>query len=294
LQVSELLPRPHKCSPVSHDAACGEYVKLYNSSSKLVDLSQFRLRVGYRGQSATTSNTYLLAGSIAPGQYATIVQDADGRPVSLTDSGSFVWLEDTYGVKVYDGTVASYPDATAVAKEGAAWAYDSASGTWKWTSQPTPGRGASVFAPLAAKVAKAATASQLKPCKSGQYRSPETNRCRSLASASASSLTPCRPGQTRNPDTSRCRNATLAGSKLKPCAPNQERNSETNRCRKKTSAIPGAAFAAEPVKEGGKSFMGWWALGGVGALAVGYGAWEWRHEMLGAIRKMGAFALGRK
>lgn len=294
LQVSEILPKPYKCSPVSTNATCGEYVKLYNPSAWPVDLSQFRLRVGYQGQSSTSSNTYSLAGTVAPGHYATIAQDADGRPLSLTDSGSFVWLEDAYGLKAYAATVASYPSATSVTKEGAAWAYDTSSGTWKWTARPAPGNQPSVFVALPSKTTKASAASQLKPCKAGQYRSKETNRCRSLASATASNLTPCKPGQTRSPETNRCRkNATLASS-LKPCASNQERNPETNRCRKKASDIPGATFAVEPVKETGKAFAGWWALGGVGLLAAGYGAWEWRHEALGAIRKVGMFAIGRK
>ena len=55
-----------------------------------------------------------------------------------------------------------------------------------------------------------------------------------------------------------------------------------------------AAFAVEPVKDGGKAFIGWWALGGVGVLAGGYGVWEWRREMAGAIRKVTAFFVSNK
>jgi len=37
------------------------------------------------------------------------------------------------------------------------------------------------------------------------------------------------------------------------------------------------------------AFAGWWALGGVGTLAAGYGAWEWRREMISALGKVKGF-----
>lgn len=129
-------------------------------------------------------------------------------------------------------------------------------------------------------------ASVLAACKLGQYRSEETNRCRNLVTAST--LTPCKEGQYRSEETNRCRNLTTASASLKPCAENQYRNEATNRCRKlPTTTVPSAAFAVEPVKEGAKAFIGWWALGGVALVAVGYAAWEWRSEVrawLAAVR----------
>lgn len=291
LQVSEILANPQSCSPLDTSAACGDYVKLYNPTDQAVDLSSLRLRVGYKGQNPTSSNTYLLSGKIAPGHYKTITKSADNRPLSVTNSGGFVWLEDTYGLKQYDATVQSYADASS--KKGQAWAYDANDGAWKWTTQPTPDDAPSVFPVVPAKVTTA-TARTLVPCKSNQYRSPETNRCRLLASAESASLKPCAANQTRNLETNRCRKIGSTASTLTPCKENQERNPDTNRCRNKVGDIPKAAFSVEPVKEAGKTFIGWWALGGVGVLAVGYGAWEWRREMLGGIRKVGAFFTGRK
>lgn len=293
LQLSEIVAHPRKCSPLETTPDCGDYVKLYNPTAASIDLSRFRLRVGFAGQDASSSNTFLLAGVIAPGQYAVVTHDLDGRDISLTNSGAFVWLEDTYGVVRYDNTVTEYADASAEKKTGWAWAYDSNDGKWKWTSQPTPYNAPSVFV-LPVETKKAVAVKTLTPCKEGQYRSEETNRCRNIASA-ASTLTPCKEGQERNPETNRCRSVAGASTELKPCDPGQERNPETNRCRKATGGdIPDAAFAVQEVPDGDSTFVGWWALAGVGVLAAGYGIWEWRRELWGGIRKIGTFFISRR
>jgi hypothetical protein len=281
LQFTEILANPKACSPLETAAECRDYLKLYNASAAAIDLGRYRLRVGYQGQSATASNTYALAGDVLPGHYAVISKSADDREISLTNSGAFIWLEDAYGVQRFDATVQEYPDASAASKKGQAWAYDERDGTWKWTTQPMPYDTPSVFPAAVVKPPK--PASTPTPCKEGQYRSEETNRCRNIAVPAA--LTPCREGQYRSEETNRCRNiATAASANLQPCREGQERNPATNRCRNvASSSLPDAAFAVEPIKEGAKAFAGWWALGGVGALAAGYGAWEWRREMLSAI-----------
>lgn len=287
LQFSEIVANPRKCSPLETTPDCSDYVKLYNPSSQPIDLSQFRLRVGYQGQDATSSNTFILYGVVQPGHFAVITSDFDGQPISLTGSGAFVWLEDTYGIMRYDNTILEYPDASAESKKGWAWAYDATDDVWKWTSQPIPNDAPSVFV-LPPEKKTATAAKSLVACKEDQYRSEETNRCRSIASAS-STLTPCKEDQERSLETNRCRSVKGVSTSLTPCKPGQERNADTNRCRNVTSTIPGAAFAVEPVAETGKEFLGWWALGGVGALAVGYGAWEWRREVWSGIRKVGSF-----
>ena len=124
---------------------------------------------------------------------------------------------------------------------------------------------------------KIVTAAVLADCSEGQYRSEETGRCRSIPVASV--LTACKLGQYRSEETNRCRNI-VAASVQKPCKDNQYRSEETNRCRNLPAAsVPESAFAVQPVKEGAMAFVGWWALGGVGLMAVGYGAWEWRQEI---------------
>ena len=104
-------------------------------------------------------------------------------------------------------------------------------------------------------------------------------------------LAPCASNQVRNPETNRCRAVSTAGS-LKPCAANQERNPETNRCRNKVDMVQ-ADFPVEVVGESAQSTLGWWAFGGVGLLALGYAGWEWRIEIMNAIKKVGSFIPSR-
>src|SRR5688572_2201939 len=118
LQITEVLANPRSCSPVEVSGDCGDYVKLYNPTTHPIDLSAFRLRSGYKGQNATSSNTFSLAGTIASGQYATLATSGDGHPIVLANSGSFVWLEDVYGLMIYESTLLEYPDAASDAKKG--------------------------------------------------------------------------------------------------------------------------------------------------------------------------------
>ncbi len=289
LQITEVLANPRACSPIETSGDCVDFVKLYNPTAQVISLSNFRLRVGYLGQISSASNTFALAGEVQPGGYEVIVKSADDKPVSLTNSGAFLWIEDLYGMKIYETTVLEYPDASSDAKKGQAWAYDNADGVWKWTTQPTPFNSPSVFPVIISKPKVQVTAGSV-PCKEGQYRSEETNRCRALASDVAV-LAPCDDDEERNPATNRCRKlATLANQQLAACKEGQERSAETNRCRNVAlEGPPAAAFAVEAAGEAGKAFVGWWAAGGVGMLGLGYGAWEWRREALGLLQKIGTF-----
>lgn len=313
LRVVELLANAKKCAPLEEAPNCREFIKIQNTSGQAVDLSRYRLRFGYANDTPGIGNTVHLSGTLANGAYYTVSARDDGKPLEITASGGSVWLEDAQGLKaIYGETVYSYPDIGDGDYKGFSWAVDG-TGKWRW-AVASPG-GANNFAipaglgsvkadartpcradqfrnPETGRCKKLASASSTKPCKPGQYRNPETNRCRSLATATAQK--PCKPGQYRNSATNRCKSATAASAGLKPCKPGQERNPDTNRCRKKASSIPGSAFAVEPLNETGKAFAGWWALGGVGVLAAGYGAWEWRQEAAAAMRKMLAFAIGGK
>lgn len=313
LQVSEILPNPRDCSPLETALDCSDYIKLYNPTDQPIDLSYFRLRNGYLGQAPSSSNTLNLEGVLEPGHYITI-------PMSVINTANWVWLEDSYGMKRYDSTVQDYPDASSTTKQGSAWAYDTADGTWKWTIDPTPEDAPSAFpVVLAAETSTPTTtltpcrddqyrseetnrcrnivtttiSSELTPCKEGQYRSEDTNRCRSVVSA-ISSLVPCDEDQERNPLTNRCRSTTTLASALTPCGPGQERNPDTNRCRQVTKSVAALAGAVQPVKDDGKSFVGWWALGGVASLALGYAVWEWRREIAGGFGKLGSILHARK
>jgi len=108
--------------------------------------------------------------------------------------------------------------------------------------------------------------------------------------SAASTLTPCKEGQYRSEETNRCRSITGDTNELAPCKEGQERNPETNRCRTVQAAQPTKAdYAVEPIKETATAFTGWWALGGISALAAGKIGWEWREEIANAVRKVGSF-----
>ena len=134
---------------------------------------------------------------------------------------------------------------------------------------------------------KIEAAKTVTPCKEGYYRSEETGRCRSIASAAAKTLNPCPDGQFRNPATGRCKKIAAADDILKDCPEGFERNPTTRRCRKiKTASMPVVGSATAGVQQVAGATWGWWVFGGVSLLAVGYGAWQWRWEMSQLIRRL--------
>ncbi len=150
--------------------------------------------------------------------------------------------------------------------------------------------------PLTGRCRNIPSESLLRPCSEGQYRSEETNRCRSIATAAASVLKPCADDQFRNPTTNRCKKiASSEDSLLTDCGEGRERNPATNRCRNVlASAPPPADFAVEPIEAPASVFIGWWVLGGIMLLALGYAGWEWREEIGRAIRKAGTVFVSKK
>lgn len=134
---------------------------------------------------------------------------------------------------------------------------------------------------------KIETAKTVTPCKEGYYRSEATGRCRSIASAAAKTLKPCPDGQFRNPATGRCKKIAAADDILKDCPEGFERNPATKRCRKiKTASMPVVGSATSGVQHVAGATWGWWVFGGVSLLAVGYGAWQWRWELSQLIHRL--------
>ena len=127
----------------------------------------------------------------------------------------------------------------------------------------------------------------ITPCKDGYYRSEETGRCRSIASAAAKTLKPCPEGQFRNSSTGRCKKIASTDDIAKECPEGFERNPQTKRCRKvKSASMPTVGSAAAEVKQVAGATWGWWVFGGVSLLAVGYGVWQWRWEISQFVRKI--------
>jgi len=282
IRVVEIFANPQACSPTDTKVECRNYIKLHNPTSDFVDVSNYRLRVGQGNQTAGINNAFSLSGVMEPGGYLVVAARDDGQPYNITASGGYVWLEDRYGLVVYEETTQAYTNIGGVSNRGLSWALDPHDNTWKW-AVPNP-YGANNFN----VVREAAQTKSLAPCRDGQYRNPATNRCRAIAATST--LAPCREGQYRNPETNRCRSIASASSTLTPCREGQERNPETNRCRMiRSSTPPPADFPVEEVADSVRKFAGWWMLAGVGLLATSYAAWEWRHEMLNYIRRIGSF-----
>ena len=161
---------------------------------------------------------------------------------------------------------------------------------------PTPSTVSDVLAPCPAgqyrhpetrRCRKIEAAKTVTPCKEGYYRSEETGRCRSIASAAAKTLKPCPDGQFRNPATGRCKKIAATDDILKDCPEGFERNPATRRCRKiKTASIPVVGSATAGVQHVAGATWGWWVFGGVSLLAAGYGAWQWRWELSQLIRRL--------
>lgn len=138
LKIIELYPDAAACPPNDTMSICVDYVKLYNPTAAPINLNLFRLRTGAFGSSATPSTTISLNGILGAEQYISV-------PLALSNSGNWVWLEDQYGVKIYDNSVTKYPSATGHDQE--AWSINPSTSLWQWSKFPTPGNEPNRFAP---------------------------------------------------------------------------------------------------------------------------------------------------
>ncbi len=137
LAIVEIYPDSPTCSPFASFPDCGDYVKLHNMSSTSIDLSKFRLRTGSSGQSSTSTNTTILSGNLAPGNFMSF-------PITLSGSGSWVWLEDVYGTTRYESSLVSYSSSSGY--DNQAWSYNEQANRWEWTIYPKPGNEPNQFA----------------------------------------------------------------------------------------------------------------------------------------------------
>jgi hypothetical protein len=265
LKITEMLP-----NAIGSDEG-NEFIELYNPNDSDVNLSNY---VFYVGANDTKFYSFPAGSQIGAGQYMAFSND--DIKFTLVNTTSSVRLSSADGTLIDETPVYDNP------KDGMAWAV--IDGVWQYTNQPTPGS-----VNLSSLVVVTAS-STLAPCKDGQYRSEETNRCRSIASDVAD-LVPCAEGEERNPDTNRCRSVTavLGTSDLAPCKDGQERNPDTNRCRNVVSAIPSAGYAPEQTSQSSNNYIVWWSLAGVGLAAISYGVWEWRQEIMRLGQKLGSF-----
>jgi len=326
LRIIEIMSDSRSCNPDDRGADCFDFIKIQNIGDKSVNLAEFRLRTGASTAASTASNTYRWHQPtlhplrdeyvLDPGQIFTLTKRDNGDPLSITNGSGNVWIEDYHGVQSYHAV--SYDGMSLAAARSKSWTFDDRIDQWVF-GVPSPFTANQVYVPIVDvgmgaveglgladcgegrernpdtnRCRNIPVASILAPCKEWQYRSEETNRCRSIASAAASVLKPCADDQFRNPLTGRCKKIASA-DELADCGEGRERNPATNRCRNiANSTVPGAGFAVQPIKDSAMTFVGWWALGGVGVLALGYGVWEWRREIAEQARRATRFFVSDK
>jgi hypothetical protein len=145
LEISELLPDP--ASPASD--AEDEYIEVHNLGSTPVDLDGYSLRTG-----SSLSDSYVLPSvMLAPDAYMAF-KSADSH-LTLANGGS------TVAVFGPDGRQVGERVAYGAAKAGQSWA--KITGSWLWTSTPTPDA-PNIFTapPLAASSVKSSKAKSAK------------------------------------------------------------------------------------------------------------------------------------
>lgn len=324
LKIVELMSDSLSCAPDRNQPGCYDFIKVKNTGQGAINLANYRLRSGASTTASSSTNTFHWQQPtlhplrdeyiLQPGAVLTISLRDGGEPLSLTSGDGNVWIEDYYGLATYSSV--AYHDMDLAAAEGLSWAYNAALDVWQF-GEPSPGGENVLYVPVD-QPGRGAAGASLRPCRDDQYRSEETNRCRSVATASA--LTPCREGQYRSEETNRCRSiASAAASVLKPCADDQYRSPETNRCRKIASADELAdcgegrernpttnrcrnvaaaqpakvEFPVEKVADAPSAFVGWWVLGAIALAAGGYATWEWRREIASGVKKV-AGLFGKK
>ena len=321
LQLYEINPNPGDCSPEvlpQFSLVCRDYIKIVNTSTAAINLTQFRLRAGAFGDSVSITNSYNWQQStftpddeylLGPQEYIIIHMRDDLKDIALTASDKYVWLEDYYGVRIYESV--GYPDMTLSAYNGKSWGKNTLLSSWG-PAVPSPYSFDNTFVveeepeePVVVedilkpcgenqyrstetnRCRSIVVSAALQPCKDGQYRSEETNRCRSIVQAVAASLKPCGDDQFRNPETGRCKKIASTEDIIAPCNDGWARNPETNRCRKILAVSDTKApFAVEPVATESSTMVAIVTVAAVVASGMIYAGWEWRAELGAGIKRL--------
>ncbi len=251
-----------------------EFIELYNPNNTAIDLSGYALALG-----PSFTKLYSLPGVILqPQSYLSFSDTETG--VTLPNTSATVRL---ISPNTTTASEVSYTDL----EEDTSLAYIDTS--WQVTYQPTPGSTniAVTTKPCPEGEVRSSESGQCKtvslaasvlPCKADQTRNLETGRCKNIATAATTSAA-CKIGQEKNPETNRCRTIVVPAA-AKPCPAGQERNTETGRCRKITDL---AATGTNSVKDVPSALVTnnvkWWIAGAAVVGTIGYGLYEWRHEV---------------
>lgn len=277
--VTEIFPNP-KGSDTGN-----EFIEIYNQDEEhSLSLDGYVLKVG---ANLEKSYTFPSGTILAPLEYRAF-SNAEIKYTLLNTSSSVLLEKDG---RVLDDTII-YSEI----KEGESYAM--LNGGWYSTGVPTPSA-PNIIADADPDLedietnetegSDAVSALAVKPCVTNQYRHPETNRCRLIATTSKSSATTCAANQYRHPETNRCRNNSTASSTQTTCKEGQERNPDTNRCRnivKMTQASHGVKGDAIKTQNTGVSWYWWLGIGGVVVIILAYAVWEWRDELKSLVERV--------
>lgn len=254
VEISEVLANPGG-SDVGH-----EFVELHNSTGQPINLGACGIK--------TNGKTYNFEAtdSLAVNEYKAYYDGQTG--LTLLNGGGTVEITPAGAEKVV------YP---ALADDQA---YSLVSGSWQITGLATPG------ASNQASLAEPLTGSNMVDitiCAVGKFRNPETGRCKNLPAVSTAPKA-CAADQERNVQTGRCRKITVVGSTQKPCTAEQERSPQTGRCRKK--AVATTMKTKKDQDPPAKTKPSYWIMLTVASAIVGYGAYEYRHDITHQLGKL--------
>ncbi len=276
VQLSEILANP------AGDDGQGEFIELYNPLDHDQSLYGCSLRLASGKEYAFTTLDTMMAHEYKAYPYSSTA-------LQLSNSGGTVTL-----ITVGQQASTTYPTVG----DDDAWAL--VNGVWNISKQPTPN--AANVASSSAESASVTSLEESAACPEGKYRNPDTGRCRNIPTDNPLTACPegqernlttgrcrksvvtatqavCQPGQERNPDTSRCKKVETAATQ-KPCDPGQERSLDTNRCRKVTSNPVGKVLGSTTVHTQTYHYL---IVGLVLSGVVGYGVYEYRHDLIGLI-----------
>lgn len=232
VRFSELLPDPDEDAAVTD-----EYVELYNPNAAAYDISGYTLQTGL---SKTYSYRFPEGTALAPHSYTAFFAEDTG--LVLSNSGGAATLIDEAHLKV--DTTAAY----STAHDGSAWALDTATQTWAWTSTPTPGE-QNVSNPLAAAVL-------------GVGKKTTVKTAAAVLATAAPKAAAAKPAAAKTPKKAVPAPKTAA-KKVKAAAPRSDPLMAA--AQRQTAAIHPAILAAAVVA------------------AVGYGMYEYRRDLANRI-----------
>ena len=269
LVITEIFPNPEGSDTGN------EFIEIYNPNSSAVSFESYGLQIGSNFED--TYSLIIASQSIQAGEYLSISSSTLKFTLRNTQSNVRLTFE-----RLPVGDTVSYESP----KSGYVWAL--VGDEWAYIDSPTPGAAnPSNLAPgdnlLQSTVDDDSDTAVLKPCAPNQYRNPETNRCKLLAStATSEGPVACKVNQYRNPVTNRCNNI-VAAAQLAPCKEGQRRNPETNRCvnikQMSTSQHGLGAARTETASAKAVGWYMWAAIAGVVLAVLSYAVWEWRTEL---------------